>query len=269
MVTFVPTPIGNLEDISYRAIKTLQKAKIIFCEDSRVTKKLFLLLSQKFNLSFNPDKFIPMHSHNEKELLSTIDKTIFDKDVVYVSDAGMPGISDPAYHLIKFCQQNSIKYDILPGANASLLAFVGSAFSEKEFLFIGFLPHKGEERSKKLREVMSSGYVTILYEAPHRIKKLIEEITLIDPDRRIYGIKEATKLYQKSFLEKSSLLMEIFKESNLKGEWTLVIDRGERVKKLSLSLEEILNLPLPKKEKAKLLAKITNKTTKEWYKELN
>ena len=135
MVTFVPTPIGNIEDLTFRSLRTLQNAQIVFCEDSRVAKKLLSLLSQKFDTSFNIEKFIPLHSHNEDRVLSNIDKTIFEKNIVYMSDAGMPCISDPGTELVRFCRQNSIKYEILTGANAGLVAIAGSGFSDKEFLF--------------------------------------------------------------------------------------------------------------------------------------
>ena len=142
MLTLVPTPIGNLSDISKRAIEALNEADIVFCEDTRVTKKLLSLLQIDLNKTF-----IAMHSHNENEIISKIDVSIFDKNVVYVSDAGMPGISDPGSKLIQFAQENNIKYDVIPGANALLTAFVASGF-EGEFTFFGFLPHKGKDREK-------------------------------------------------------------------------------------------------------------------------
>ena len=267
MVTFVPTPIGNIEDLTFRALKTLQNAQTIFCEDSRVAKKLLLLLSQKFNTSFNIKKFIPLHSHNETRVLSNIDKSIFEQNVVYMSDAGMPSISDPGSAFIRYCQDNKIEYDILPGANAALLGFVNSGFGDKEFLFFGFLPHKGADRERELNRALYSGYTTILYESPHRVAKLINEIALIEPDRELSVIKEATKLHQTKYRLTAKELNSKIEEINLKGEWCIVIKAGEKIDS-SINLSDIKNLDIPKKQKAKLLAKATGKSTKECYNQL-
>ena len=152
MITFVPTPIGNLEDISKRAMLALENSEIIFCEDTRTAKKLFNLL----NISTQNKIFKSMHSHNEDKVISNLDiEELISKNIIYISDAGMPGISDPGSKLIRFAQKNNIPYTVLPGANAALVAFVASGF-EGEFCFIGFLPHKGKERENKLKEVISS-----------------------------------------------------------------------------------------------------------------
>ena len=266
MVTFIPTPIGNLEDITYRALTKLQKAQIIFCEDSRVTKRLLSLLSQKFDIKFNIENFIPLHSHNELEVLAKIDKAIFQKEVVYMSDAGMPCISDPGIELVRFCRQNLIKYEILTGANAGLVAIAGSGF-DKEFLFFGFLPHKGKEREMKLNEALFSGYNTILYESPKRVEKLLNEIAEIEPTRLIYAIKEISKLHETSFLSQAQELKNSFKNINLKGEWSIVIKAGIKIRN-KITLQDITPLNLPKKIKAKLIAKVTGKPIKECYDEL-
>ena len=133
MLTLVPTPIGNLSDISKRAVEALDEADIIFCEDTRVTKKLLNLLQ----ISYSNKTFYSMHSHNENQIISKLNTEIFNQKVVYVSDAGMPGISDPGAKLIQFCQKYNLEYDVLPGANAVLTAFVASGF-EGDFTFFGF-----------------------------------------------------------------------------------------------------------------------------------
>ena len=120
MLTLVPTPIGNLEDISKRAITALLEAELIFCEDTRVTKKLLHLLSQRENLEFKCNDYKSFHSHNEKHVLTTLSPEDFNKNIVYVSDAGMPCVSDPGATLVQYCIENSIEYDVLPGANAVL-----------------------------------------------------------------------------------------------------------------------------------------------------
>ena len=260
MLTFVPTPIGNLEDISLRSKKALQRADFIFCEDTRVIKKLLNLLDISLNKTF-----ISMHSHNENEILNKLNPNLLKtKECVYVSDAGMPGISDPGAKLIKFAQQHNIKYTILPGATAFSVAYVASGF-EGEFCFFGFLPHKGEKREKKLKEVTNCNKIAILYESPHRIEKLIDELKNLIPNREIFLAKELTKIHE-TYIKSKAKDITI---PNTKGEWVVVIDKEDKQKTLKLSYEEILNLPLPIKEKAKLLSKISNQNTKEIYKTLS
>ncbi len=259
MVTFVPTPIGNLEDISKRALKALENAEIVFCEDTRVTKKLLNL----YNIPLNKT-FISMHSHNEDKVIKNLNKDdLINKNCVYVSDAGMPGISDPGSKLIQFCQKENIPYTVIPGANAALTAYVASGF-EGEFCFFGFLPHKGKERTQKLLKILENDKISILYESPHRIEKLINELKEYAPERVIFLAKELTKVHE-TFIKDKAKNINI---PNTKGEWVVVIDRGNKTKKLELEYNDILNLDLPLKEKSKLLAKISDKSPKEIYNEL-
>ena len=259
MLKLVPTPIGNLSDISKRAIEALNEANVIFCEDTRVTKKLLNLLQ----IDYSNKTFYSMHSHNENEIISKLDISIFEKNVVYVSDAGMPGISDPGSRLIQFAQENNIKYDVLPGANAVLTALVASGF-EGEFTFFGFLPHKGSDREKKLKEVISHDKISILYESPHRIDKLLKELKKEVPDRVVFFAKELTKIHQ-TFIKDKVKNIEL---KNTKGEWVVVIDKTTKSDTLTLNYDDILALKLHPKEKAKLLSQISPKSTKEIYNEL-
>jgi len=259
LLKLVPTPIGNLSDISKRAIEALNEANVIFCEDTRVTKKLLNLLQ----IDYSNKTFYSMHSHNENEIISKLDISIFEKNVVYVSDAGMPGISDPGSRLIQFAQENNIKYDVLPGANAVLTALVASGF-EGEFTFFGFLPHKGSDREKKLKEVISHDKISILYESPHRIDKLLKELKKEVPDRVVFFAKELTKIHQ-TFIKDKVKNIEL---KNTKGEWVVVIDKTTKSDTLTLNYDDILALKLHPKEKAKLLSQISPKSTKEIYNEL-
>lgn len=265
MLTLVPTPIGNIEDISLRSIETLKKAEVLFCEDTRVSKKLLTLLSERFGIKFPDYKFIPFHSHNEKDILDSIDIEIFDKECVYLSDAGMPGISDPGLMLVRFCQQNNIKYDILPGANAALVSIVMSGFDTKNFLFYGFLPHKGKERQDGLIEVLNSGYPTIIYESTHRILKLFEEIATLSPDIEIFAIKEITKLFQTTFKGSAKELYETIKNANLKGEWVLVINSVVKIEFDPKIITLLKSLDIPKKEASKIISALSGKSPKECY----
>ena len=259
MIYFIPTPIGNLDDITKRALFALKECEIIFCEDTRVTKKLLNLLNIPLN-----KQFISMHSHNEKQVIKNLYTDILKTKIcAYVSDAGMPGISDPGSKLVQFCQENDIPYTILPGPSAFVTAFVASGF-EGEFCFYMFLPHKGKERSDKLKEIMNSGKVAILYESPHRIEKLIDEIKNIDKERVVFLAKEISKIHEKYIKAKvKDIILE-----NTKGEWVVIIDKSKKEKTLNLTYEDILKLNLPIKDKAKLLAKISNKSQKEIYNSL-
>ena len=267
MIHFIPTPIGNLEDVTMRSLKLLSSSEIVFCEDTRVAKKLIHLLKEKFDIQTDIKEFISLHSHNEKDVVSKLDKAIFEKNVIYLSDAGMPCISDPGCFLIDFCQKNSIEYEVLPGANALTVAYASSGFCKKEFLFYGFLPHKGSQREKELLDVMYSGYISILYESPHRLLKLFEQICNIDENREIFLTKELTKMYQKNFKATAKEIYLKLKNQNIKGEWVVVINSDTK-KEGNITVEDIKKLDIPKKQMAKMIAKITGKSPKECYNEL-
>ena len=260
MLYLVPSPIGNLEDISFRIISVLQKCELILCEDTRVSKSLIQSLNFKFNLDIKIKKFIALHSHNEKEF--------FNANVVYMSDAGMPCISDPGAVLVDFAIKNQIDYEVIPGANALLCAFASSGFKQKEFTFFAFLSNKGKNREKEIEELMQNPYVSIVYESPTRILSLLESISLIDENRELFAIKEISKKFEKKFKASAKELLKILKNENLNGEWVLVIDANKDEKKSFISEKDILNLDISLKEKSKLLAKIHSKNPKELYKKL-
>jgi 16S rRNA (cytidine1402-2'-O)-methyltransferase len=267
LLSFVPTPIRNLEDISLRSLKLLESADIIFCEDTRVTKRLISLLIQRNNINPQIDRYISLHSHNEKEVLKDLAPDIFEQNVLYLSDAGMPVVSDPGCALVNYCHKNGIKYDVLPGANAALLAYASSGFCDTKFLFFGFLPHKGGDRQNALDQALYNGFVTIVYESPHRILKLVQQISEIEPDRELFLIKEATKLHQRTFKGSAAQINESFGDQNLKGEWVVVISSAD--KKIGyVTVGDILSLDIPKKQASKLIAKITGKSPKECYNEI-
>ena len=243
MLQLVPTPIGNIEDISIRAIKALENADIFLCEDTRVTKKLLNLLKERFDVKIKSSKFISFHEHNQKEFLKKIDKDFFSQNIVYVSDAGMPCISDPGALLVKFCQENGIEYDVLPGPSALTTAYAASGFESSEFSFYAFLPHKSQERVKKLSLIMQNSSPSILYEAPHRLIKLLEEIVKIDPTRELFLAKEITKKHQKFFRGSSKELLESFKNENIKGEWVVIISSSKKKSVIkNLDIKDILDL---------------------------
>lgn len=269
MLYFIPTPIGNLEDISQRSLRLLASTPILFCEDTRVTKQLLNLLSQRYNVEISPKKYISLHSHNEDRVLKDLDKDIFTQDCAYVSDAGMPGISDPGSALVRYAWENNIQYEVIPGANAALLALVSSGFENSKFLFWGFLPPKEKALISTLRTILAQPQPTIIYEAPHRIAQTINILANIEPDREIFLIKEATKKHETHFRGSALHVKEELSKANLKGEWVIVINQAFLEEKgEALNVDDILPLNLPPKVKAKLLSKLTGIDTKEWYSRL-
>ena len=268
MLTLIPTPIGNIGDISLRAMQTLSEADILLCEDTRVTKKLLHILKDRYAITLKENQeFIALHSHNEKCFIEKLEPSFFESNVIYVSDAGMPGISDPAQALVNYCLQNSIKYDVLPGANAVLMAFVASGFVQTQMLFWGFLPHKGKDRTASLLGALNSGYTTVVYESPHRLEKLLNELIEEVPKKEIFLAKELTKKYQKYFRATPSEILKKL-DGNFKGEWVVVFEASSSHNASAITQKDILALDIPKKQQAKLISKITGENTKACYQRL-
>lgn len=268
MLLLVPTPIGNIGDMSLRAIEALSGADVLLCEDTRVTKKLIHILKERYNTHFKENQnFISLHSHNEKDFVEKLEPSFFEQNVVYASDAGMPGVSDPGQVLVRYCIDYGIEYDILPGANAVLTAFVASGFMQTQMLFFGFLDHKGESRSAGLQKALHNGYTTVLYESPHRLEKLLLEIDKEEPTRRIFLAKELTKKFQNYFHGRAKEILEKL-AGNFRGEWVVVIEASSVHASSAISQNDILELDLPKKTQAKLISKITGENTKVCYQRL-
>jgi 16S rRNA (cytidine1402-2'-O)-methyltransferase len=268
LLSLVPTPIGNIGDISLRSIELLSGADTLLCEDTRITKKLILILKNRYNTVFKENQiFIPLHSHNEKEFIENLEPSFFEKNVVYVSDAGMPGISDPGQSLVKYAQENNINYDVLPGANAVLTAFVASGFIETKMLFWGFLPHKGRDRQTSLLGALNSGFTTIVYESPHRLEKFLNELINEVSERKIFLAKELTKKYQNYIFGTAQEVLTKL-DGNFRGEWVVVIEADNAQNISAISQKDILALDLPKKVQAKLICKITGENTKACYERL-
>ena len=267
MLTFIPTPIGNPQDITIRAIRQFEKAELFLCEDTRETKKLLRLLEERFEMTYPEADFVSFNEHNGHQRLTEYADVISSKNVVYVSDAGMPVISDPGQILVAFCQEKGIAYDVLPGASAVTTAYAAAGFEEGKFLFYAFLPHKGKERAAALAEAMNNGYNTVLYESPHRLEKLLDEIVEVDENRELFLAKELSKKYQNYYRGTAKSLKNQFENETIRGEWVVVISAKKQEEK-RLSFTEVLGLDLPPKPKAKLLAQLSDKSVKEWNQEL-
>jgi len=269
LLYFVPTPIGNLGDISHRALEILRDCEIIFAEDTRISKKLLNLLSEKFDINFTQKSFFSVHSHNEKEFIASFDAQILhEKICVFMSDAGMPCISDPGINFVKFALINSVPYEILPGANAILLAVAASGIVEKEFIFLGFLPNSGKEREIAIQNALNLPYPAVIYESPKRILEFVEKIAKFDENREIFLIKEATKKFEMKFFGTAAVVLNSLKTANLNGEWAAVIQKNANQTQERITEAEIIALDIPPKAKAKLIAKITGISPKKIYEKL-
>mgnify|MGYP001206908686 CR=1 FL=1 len=213
----VPTPIGNLEDITLRSIRILKECDLILAEDTRVTKKLLTHLEiSKPLLSF--------HAHNEHKILEkVIDKISNNNSTVLVSDAGTPGISDPGFLLIRECIENNINIECLPGPTAIIPALILSGFPTERFIFEGFLPHK-KGRQTRIKEICKEERTVVFYESPHRIEKALKQFEeFIDPDRKICIIREISKLYEETIRGDIKELIAYSDNKKIKGEIVVVI----------------------------------------------
>lgn len=214
----VPTPVGNLEDITLRAIRILKEADLILAEDTRQTKKLLDHLGiQKQLLAY--------HKFNERKTVEAIlEKIKAGMTIAMVSDGGTPGISDPGQILVSACIEENIAIECLPGATAFVPALVNSGFDTSEFVFIGFLPHK-KGRQTKLREIANEERVIILYESPFRVVKLLEELKQhLESERRISVSREISKVFEETVRGTADELIQHFKIKKPRGEFAIVID---------------------------------------------
>ena len=222
----VSTPIGNLEDITLRAIYILKNSELILCEDTRTSIKLL----NKFNIN---TKMISYHKFNERKRLKKIIQLIKDNKIVsLISDAGTPVISDPGMILIKECIKNDIALHPIPGPSAVTSALSVSGFDEK-FLFYGFLPNSESQIKKEIENLCDFPYSIIFFISPNKINKVIKIFKIFFSDRKIVIAKEMTKIYE-SFIRGDVNSLEILKY-NFKGELTVVISNKFNVKKKSLN----------------------------------
>ena len=214
----VPTPIGNLEDITLRAIRTLREADLIACEDTRRTS----ILLQNFHIK---TKTISYHSFNEKERADNlIERLNRGETVALVSDAGTPGICDPGYVIINHVIQEGIPITVLPGACAAVSALVASGFSNRPFLFVGFLPDKTGDRRRFLQSLVNHPWVMIFYLSPHKALKHLETIIEILGNRKAVLCREISKIYEEFYRSDLEQMLERVRTEGVRGEMVLVIE---------------------------------------------
>lgn len=217
-LVLVPTPIGNLEDITLRSIRMLKECDGIFAEDTRVTKKLLNHLEIQKSV-------LPFHAHNEhKTLQNVIQKIQGNELTVLVSDAGTPGISDPGFLLIRECIANDILVECLPGPTAFVPALVASGFPCDKFVFEGFLPHK-KGRQTRLTKLSTEERTVILYESPHRLVKCLGQIAeFFGEDRNVCVVREISKMFEEF---KRGNVLEVkayYEQTPPKGEIVIIIE---------------------------------------------
>jgi len=223
-LTVVPTPVGNLEDMTFRAIRILKEADAVLAEDTRTTSLLF----QKFEIS---NKLIAHHQNNEhKTVEHLIEEIKHGKHFALVSDAGTPGISDPGFLLIRACVQNNIEVECLPGPTAFVPALVSSGFPCEKFVYEGFLPQK-KGRESRIKKIADEDRTVVLYESPHRLIKALEQFkSFFHADRKIAVCRELSKKFEEIVRGNCDDLIHHFTTHPIKGEFVLVIEGKEELK---------------------------------------
>ncbi len=213
----VPTPIGNLEDITLRAINVLKEVDFILAEDTRTTSHLLRHLGIEK----------PMHSHhkfNEHATVARVAESIASgRNVALVSDAGTPGISDPGFLLVRKCVEEGIDVETLPGATALIPAVVQSGFPCDKFVFEGFLPQK-KGRQKRIQELATEQRTLVIYESPYRVVKCLEQLAeVMGVERRVAVVREITKKFEQTVRGRLDEVIAHFKEHEPKGEFVIVV----------------------------------------------
>lgn len=218
----VPTPVGNLDDMTFRAIKALEKASLILCEDTRTSAGLL----KHFGIS---SRTASHHKFNEHQTCEAYARRILGgEDIALISDAGTPAISDPGFMLVRECIKLGVEVECLPGPTAFVPALVDSGFGCDSFVFAGFLPQK-KGRQKKLAELSAIGLTVIFYESPYRILKLLDEIKQhFGPERRISISREISKIYEQTLRGTAQQLEQAFKEKPPKGEFVVIVDKPHK-----------------------------------------
>lgn len=253
-----PTPIGNLEDITYRTLRVLNEVDLIAAEDTRHSVKLL----NHFEISKPLTSYFE-HNKDSKGVY-LINKLLEGENVALISDAGMPGISDPGEDLIKLAIEHNIEIDVLPGATAFVVALVGSGMNTHKFAFEGFLDRDKKLRRSRLEEVKEEERTMIFYESPHRLKDTLKDMLKIFGNREISVNRELTKKYQEVIRQDIETVINLFNEKDVKGEFVLIVDgfKGEKTLANDYSylnereyVEVLLQGGMSKKEAIKVVCK--------------
>lgn len=269
----VGTPIGNLGDITYRAVETLNSVDIILAEDTRNTLKLLTHFNIKKSL-------ISYEKHTEQKKISQVVKLLDEgKDIALVSDAGMPIISDPGQNLVSYLRDNDYNVIIIPGVTALITAIVGSGFDSSKFTFEGFLSVSKKQRKKHLEDIKNEKRTMIFYEAPHKILYTLKDLLEALGDRKICICRELTKIYEEYKITTIKQAIEYIDKNGIKGEIVLIVEGKnketieEDLQKKILSIpnatlvKEYINSGMDKKDAIKAVAKEKGIAKNEVYKD--
>ncbi|HHY16363.1 MAG TPA: 16S rRNA (cytidine(1402)-2'-O)-methyltransferase [Firmicutes bacterium] len=234
MLYVCPTPIGNLEDITLRVLRVLGEVDLILAEDTRRTAQLL----HHFGISKPLESF---HEHNERSKTEEVLKRLAEgASIALVSDAGMPGISDPGAWLIKQAIEANLPCEILPGANAALVAYLQSGFMSPHFVYYGFLSRKGTVRREELEDLKELGYPIIFYESPHRLAATLEDLLACLGDRRASISRELTKIFAETRRGSLAQLLAFYRENKPRGEFVITVD-GASVQDEKMTEDDIIH----------------------------
>ncbi len=225
MLTIVPTPIGNRQDITLRALEALQSADVVAAEDTRHSGMLLQHLGIK-------KPFVSLHEHNEAARVEELaERMASGTKIALITDAGMPGISDPGHRLIKSCIERALPVTVLPGPSAVITALVGSGFPTDRFFFGGFLPVKSGRRANEIAQAAARSETSIYFESPHRIERTLEALHAACPDRPVCVARELTKTFEEYRRGLPAEVLAHFQKHPPKGEITLVISADGKKRK--------------------------------------
>lgn len=266
----VGTPIGNLEDMTYRAIKTLQEVDFITAEDTRVTMKLL----NKFDVK---NKLISYHDHSTKQVTENIiDHIANGQNCAIVTDAGMPCISDPGEILVKMCHERGIPVRVVPGPSAVISALAISGLNTSRFTFEGFLSVTKKQRYEHLEKLVDETRTMIFYEAPHKLKSTLQDMFKYFGDRKISLCREITKIYEEVLQMTLSQAIEYYELNNPKGEFVLVLEGKQSTPEEEVTLEvalskvkELVSQGIRTADACKQIAKITSFSKSQLYNSIN
>ncbi len=261
----VATPIGNLEDITLRALRVLKSVDVVACEDTRRTLKLL----NYYNIPAK--RLVSYHEHNERERVDYLMRELKGgKDVALVSDAGTPCISDPGYRLVRAAREEGIEVVPVPGASAFLAALSASGFPTDRFFFGGFLPRKEGALKETLKEFLEKPFTCVFYESPHRIERTLKLVSELFPDAEIGIYREITKLNEEFLKGKAEeLLKELKEKGKLKGEFVLIFPPRSKEKgeiDLDSLIEELRKEGLSVREISREASRLTGLPKRDVYK---
>ena len=258
-----PTPIGNMEDMTLRTLRVLRECTAVYCEDTRNTGALM----NKLEIS---KPLISCHEHNERGRAEEIGERVFNGEAIaFVSDAGMPGISDPGERLIAHCIEHNIPFEVLPGASASLTALITSGLPSREACFVGFLPRSGKERREAIARLARHKGSLIIYESPLRAAATAAELAEAWGDRQAVLLRELTKLYQEAVRSTLTGLAQTYAHKPPKGEVVMVIAGAEEQSGeagLEETLSRLLSQGVSAKDAAKQASALLDVSRNEAYK---